>query len=111
MFISGIGVDFPHHRNKDEVSLDEDKQQVCFPKDLAAWQSSLEASLSDHGVVRWGVGSTGSPKTVALVIGHPDRIQCPSRALDDGTALGFLVTLATLRQIRGAIDAAIASLE
>ena len=111
MFIRGIGVDFPHHRNEDGVSPDENRQQVCFPKDLAAWRSSLEASLSDHGHVRWGLGSTGSPNTVALVIGHPDKIELPCAALDDRTALGFIVTLPTLRQMRGAIDAAIASLE
>jgi hypothetical protein len=111
MFIRGIGVDFPHHKNESRVSVDDGSQQVCFPKDPAAWLSSLEQCLSDHGLVTWALGSTSSPNTVALVIGHPDKIESPSRALDDRTALGFIVTLPTLRQMRGAIDAAIASLE
>ena len=111
MFIRGIGVDFPHHRRENGVSLDESTQQVRFPKDRADWLGSLETSLSEHGLVRLGIGSTGSPKTVALVIGHPDKIEFPCATLDDRTALGFIVTLPTLRQLRGAIDAAIASLE
>jgi len=111
MFIRGIGVEIPH--SGDSYSpVPNNQPRVCFPVDFKAWEATVRQAFDDHGHIHLTVASVDFPGAVGIAIGHPDLLmESPSRSLAEGECFGFVVELSTLRQLRGAIDAAIASLE
>lgn len=110
MLISGISVGVPHSHTADAArALSDDDHQVCFPADLTEWMADSQKGISDHGNLWISISSTGSPDAIAVAIGRPETVQDPQSAFAGGKAFGFIVGLATLRQLRGAIDAAIAA--
>ncbi len=110
MFIRGIGVDIPHPFTEGSRK-DSDTHQVRLPKDWPAYAAQLQKSLDDNGEIEISVGSTGAHGSIAIAIGHMEVVESARVALDNRDALGFIVGLSTLRQLRAALDAAIAAAE
>ena len=110
MFIRGIGVDIPHPYNEGKRK-EADAHQVRLPKDWQAYGEQLQKSLDDNGEIEISVGSTAAHGSIAIAIGHMNVVESAGRALDNRDAFGFIVGLSTLRQLRAALDAAIASAE
>lgn len=107
MFISCIGVDIKHP--SDDESIDADAQQVLFPNEWLVWGAALEKSIKDWGEIRMAIGTTAGPNT-AIIFGHCDTDDVTS-AIAYGQVFGFIVDPSTLKQLRKALDAAIAATE
>src|SRR5689334_5077820 len=107
MFIRGIGVEIPHPGDADNP-VRNDQFRVCLPVDLSAWETSVRRAFDDHGHIHVTLSTVDFPGAIGIAIGHPDLLmESPSRSLAEGTCFGFVVGLSTLRQLRGAFDAAI----
>jgi len=118
MHIHAITVDVGHPRNEIKGVRSEptiNKPYVCIPEDWSAWSGSIEKSLALSGLIEMRFGSMIGD-TIAIAF-CPDDPTCTEEdadaasVLEDRRAFGFVVKLSTLRQMRGAIDAAIAALE
>jgi hypothetical protein len=110
VFIRGIAVDIPHPHN-DGKRRDADAHQVRLPNDWQAYGEQLQRSLDDNGEIEISFGSTAAQGSIAIAIGHEDVVESAGKALDNREAFGFIVGLSTLRQLRAALDAAIATAE
>jgi hypothetical protein len=110
-----IAVDLNHPVNevagvKQDVSPDE--PQVCFPADWEAWKDSLDESVRMNSLIQIKFSLTANSQTVAIAICEDGTEDDAFDLLMEGRrAFGFIVNVSTLRQLRGAIDAAIASME
>jgi hypothetical protein len=109
MFIRGIGVELYHVSTG--VPGESDKAQVCLPRDPGVWSAVLQQAIEDHGYLQISIATTFARGAVAFAVGQPEDVEDPLGALQRGSAFGFIANLATLRQLRGAIDAAIAAVD
>jgi hypothetical protein len=110
VFIRGISVEVPHPYI-DAERKDVDAHQVRIPRDWQAYGEQLQKSLDESGGIEISISTTASRGSVAIAIGHMEVVEHTTKALDKRDAFGFIVGLSTLRQLRAAFDAAIASAE
>jgi hypothetical protein len=110
VFIRGIGVDIPHPYTEGNRK-DPDAHQVRLPKDWQAYAEQLQGSLDESEEIEISISSTATRGSVAIAIGHKEVVEFASNALDKRDAFGFIVGLSTLRELRAALDVAIASAE
>jgi tetrahydromethanopterin S-methyltransferase subunit G len=107
MEITCIGVDIPHPTG--DGHIDSDAPQILFPDDWSNWGDRLKQSIREWGEIRIAVGTTAG-RDIAIVIGHA-TINSVAGATADKRVFGFIVDSSTLKQLRKALDAAIAATE
>ena len=101
-----------YHTGEGRFGHSNVKGEVFLPTDPQGWREILRQSIEDESGLQFAVStSLGEQKMAAVIIGHSEDAKDPISALEQGSAFGFIAPLATLRQLRGAIDAAIAAVE
>ena len=71
----------------------------------------MRASLEDDQRIQISLGSAAAPGTIVIAIGSMEVVESVSSVQENQDAFCFVVGLSTLRQLRGALDAAIAASE
>lgn len=110
-----IGVDLNHPINevpgvKQEISPDD--PQVCLPADWEAWREGIEESVRFNSLLQMRFSTTANSKTIAIAICADDPGADAFDLLFEGRrAFGFVADAATLRQLQGALVAALSALE
>jgi hypothetical protein len=110
VFLRAITVDIPHPYDEGK-QRDSDARQVRLPRDWQAYGEQLQKSLDDEGEIEISIGSTAVHGSIAIAIGCDEVVESVGKALDNREAFGFIVGLSTLRQLRAALEAAIAAAE